>query len=66
MIKLKIIRKDGEYDVIIIPHKLDKKYSFVNLTKGHICPCKFNTIEEAIDDLNNQVTNKKVISYKIM
>jgi len=37
-------------EVIILPHKDGSGYSYVNLTKGHICPCKFKSIELAIQD----------------
>lgn len=39
--------------VSILKHKDKNTYSYVNLTKGHICPCIFNSIQEAIDDLKN-------------
>ena len=39
--------------VTILPHKGTELYSYVNLTKGHICPCKFNSVEEALEDLKN-------------
>lgn len=39
--------------VTILPNKGTELYSYVNLTKGHICPCKFNSIEEALEDLKN-------------
>jgi hypothetical protein len=40
--------------VSIMRNKLDGTYSFVNLTKGHICTCKFNTVEEAVKDMQNK------------
>lgn len=52
--------------VSILHHKLSGKFSFVNLSKGHICPCEFNTIEEAWADLENQKKNGKVNDYKII
>lgn len=27
--------------VLLLKHKAEGGYSFVNLTKGHICPCGF-------------------------
>lgn len=59
--KLKITRTDGVVEVLILRNKNDGTYSYVNLTKGHICPCRFNTIDEALDDLK---TYPKVISYE--
>ena len=50
--KLKIFYKNGKTaDVLILPHKGTNYYSYINLTKGHICPCMFNSIEEALEDL---------------
>lgn len=52
--KLIINRTDGVVEVLILKHKETGLFSFINLTKGHICPCQFNSIEEALDDLNKQ------------
>ena len=42
MKKIKVVRNDGMFDVLLLRHKgVGDKYSFVNLTKGHICPCVF-------------------------
>lgn len=54
-------RVDDIVDVMLLPHKDGSGYSYINLTKGHICPCKFKTIEEALLDMKN---NPKVINYK--
>ena len=46
-----VTKNDGTKCVCtIMQHKFTKKYSFVNITKGHICSCEFNTQEEAIED----------------
>lgn len=36
------------------------KYCFVNLSSHHVCSCRFNTVEEAFNDLNNR---EDVVSY---
>ena len=60
MIKLKLYRDDGTtVNVLILKHKNTETYSYINLTKGHICPCKFNSVEEAIKDLENYIRNLK-------
>lgn len=61
IVKLRIYRTSDIVEVMIIPHKGTDQYSYINLTKGHICPCKFNSIEEAISDLSNY---KEIISYE--
>lgn len=60
-----IVKKpDGEESVVVIfKNKSDNTYSFVNLTKEHICACRFNTIEEAIQDMNNRVAEGLIQSY---
>lgn len=60
--KLRIERIDCELDVLLLKNKSDGTYSFVNLTKGHICPCRFKSESDAIEDLKNDV---RVLSYKI-
>lgn len=49
-----ILYKNKKINIVtILPHKDTNLYSYVNLTKGHICPCKFNSFEEALEDLKN-------------
>lgn len=50
--KLRVYRADGEVEVLLLPHKDGSGWSYINLTKGHICPCVFPSIESAINDLN--------------
>ena len=44
-------------------NKSDNTYSFVNLTKNHICPCRFNSVEDAVKDMNKKILNGEIISY---
>lgn len=39
------------------------KYCFVNMTKKHICKCRFDTIEDAIIDLEKHKAEGKVLRY---
>lgn len=50
-------------EVILVRHKGADQYSFVNLTKGHICPCKFDTVDEAIRDLNERKKMGRIWNY---
>lgn len=52
--KIGIHRIDGWIEVLLLPHEDGSGYSYINITKGHICSCKFSTIEEALDDLKKQ------------
>ena len=59
-----VTKNDGTKCVCtIMQHKLTKKYSFVNITKGHICTCEFDTQEKAIEDLCNKYNNKEIAQY---
>lgn len=49
-----ILYKDKKISIVtILPHKDTGKYSYVNMTKGHICPCQFDSVEDALKDLEN-------------
>lgn len=59
-----IVKKpNGKESVVIFKNKSDGTYSFVNLTKEHICSCKFQTIEEAIQDMNDRLRKGLIESY---
>ena len=62
-----IVKKpNGEESVVVIfKNKADGTYSFVNLTKEHICSCKFETIEEAIQDMNDRLRKGLIESYVV-
>ena len=36
--------------IVLLPTKDGTKWKFVNLSKGYICPCEFDTREEALTD----------------
>ncbi|MEG1502383.1 MAG: hypothetical protein RR370_03230 [Synergistaceae bacterium] len=62
--KIQILKRNGrEYDCMICRHNETGKFSYVNLTLSRICPCEFDTIEEALDDLNSE---SDVRAYTIM
>lgn len=42
-----VTRPKDTVEVLILPNKDGSGYQYVNLTKGHICPCKFKTSFEA-------------------
>ena len=41
-------------------NKLEGSYSYVNITKGHICPCGFSSIGSAIEDMNTYIKKVKL------
>lgn len=61
--KIKVRRIQNTVDVLILPHKEKDAYSFINLTTGHICPCEFKTLRDAIEDLDK---HDNIISWEIM
>lgn len=63
MIYYKVIRPKDTVIVGICKNKNDNTYSFINFTKDHICPCKFDTIDEAINDLKEYKNKGKVLEY---
>lgn len=63
MIYYKVIRPKDAVIVGICKNKNDNTYSFINFTKDHICPCKFDTIDEAINDLKEYKNKGKVLEY---
>lgn len=56
-------RTNGNVIVSIMRNKSDNTYSFVNLTKGHICPCRFDSIEDAVKDMDEKILNGEIVEY---
>lgn len=57
---------DSEESVVVVfKNESDNTYSFVNLTKERIYSNKFVTVEEAIQNMNNQVRNGLIESYTV-
>lgn len=54
MLKYRVTRIADEVEVLLLPHKDGGGWSYVNLTKGHICPCRFRSVEEALEDMHKQ------------
>ena len=55
MLIYQVIRPKDTVDEALIKHKIDGKLSYVNLTKGHICPCKFDSVKDALADMDKQI-----------
>ena len=39
MLRFLVAKPNETVEVLLLPHKNTNKYSFVNITKGHICSC---------------------------
>lgn len=59
-------RSDGTIIVLLFKHKTSGKWSFINLTKEHICDCEFDSYEDAIDDLNKYKESGKIKSWRFI
>lgn len=56
-------RKNGNVIVSIMRNKSDNTYSFVNLTKGHICSCRFDSVENAVKDMDKKILDGEIVVY---
>lgn len=64
IIKFLVIRPQDTVLVYLVKNKLEDTYSYVNMTKGHICPCKFPSISDAIKDMDRLKEEGKIIRYE--
>lgn len=55
-LKIVVYRKSPKEScfVMLCKDRLSGKWCFVNLTSMHVCSCCFNTMDEAIKDLENR------------
>ena len=66
MIKFIVHKETEDLDVLLLRHKGTDKYSFVNLTKGHICKCVFDSVDEAMKDIEDRKVKGLLIDYEIV
>ena len=64
MKKYLVKRPKDTVEVLILPNKDRSGYQYVNLTKGHICPCRFKTESEALRDMDKKISEGKVLYYE--
>lgn len=64
MKKYRVKRPKDTVEVLILPNKDGSGYQYVNLTKGHICPCRFKTESEALRDMDKKISEGKVLYYE--
>lgn len=50
--------------VLLLPSKDGKIWQYVNLTKGYICPCKFDSKEEALKDFIKYVDTFRKVEFE--
>lgn len=64
MTKYRVKRPKDTVEVLILPNKDGSGYQYINITKGHICPCKFKTEIDALRDMDKKVSEGKVLYYE--
>lgn len=64
--RFRVFKPNETVDVILVRHKGTQEYSFVNLSKGHICPCRFKTFEDAVADIEKRIKDGKIVGYRIL
>ena len=63
--KIEVQRPTDTVIVSIMYDRNTDQYCFVNLTKGHVCSCRFASKAEALFDLEEQKKEGKVLNYII-
>lgn len=66
MIKYVVHKEHEDLDVLLLRHKGTDNWSFVNLTKGHICKCVFDSIESAMKDIEDRKAKGLLVDYEIV
>ena len=64
--KIEVQRPTDTVIVSIMYDRNTDQYCFVNLTKRHVCSCRFASKAEALFDLEEQKREGKVLNYKII
>ena len=60
-----VIRPKDTIKASILYDKNTDSYAFVNLTKGHICSCRFASEVEALADLEQHRQQGEVLSWSL-
>ena len=50
-------------EVWLVRNKDGSGFQFVNISKGHICPCKFEGFGQAVTDMSKLKSEGKIISF---
>ena len=53
-------------ELLLLKNKNGTGYQYINLDKQHICPCKFESIEKALKDLDGLIEKGKIKKYEIV
>lgn len=59
-----VYKPNGDrYEVLLLPYKNTNLWSFINLTKQHICSCKFTSKADALRDMENRKACGLITDY---
>ena len=58
-----VTRPNNTVIVAIMFNRQNKKYHFVNLSHNHICPCAFDTKDDAVKDMDHKVKTGEILYY---
>lgn len=58
-----VTKLSGTVEVLLLKNKGETTWTFVNLTKGHICECRFDSVHDAVKDLNDRLRSGKITGY---
>lgn len=58
-----VLRTKGNVIVSIMYNRHNQKYHFVNLTHPHICSCAFDSVADALTDMDKKVYNGEILGY---
>lgn len=64
VLKFLVTRPDDTVLVYLMKNESDNTYSFVNITRWHICPCRFQSIRDAVADMDRLKEEGKIIRYE--
>ena len=64
VLKFLVTRPDDTVLVYLMKNESDNTYSFVNITRWHICPCRFSSVRDAVADMDRLKEEGKIIRYE--
>lgn len=60
------LKNGGIKKFLLLPSKDKQTWQFVNISSGHICPCKFKSKNEALEDLEKNYSDKYESIFKAL
>lgn len=54
---------EGTVEFLLLPNRDRSGWQYVNLTDGHICPCKFTSREDAVKEFAKGAGDGRIVAY---